>query len=159
MATEATATAPRPHARRLHALPRPTTLARPAAVLAATGLLVALPLALAPGSPFLDDMTQALAYTVMALGLNIIVGFAGLLDFGYVGFYAIGAGWFASGFFDGVNGGRGLHVAAGEFASKLPGIHLNFVLVVIAAVMLTIASRSCRWSAPRSRPRSGPTRC
>ena len=38
----------------------------------------------------------------MALGLNIVVGFAGLLDLGYVAFFAIGAytvGWFASGHF------------------------------------------------------------
>ena len=38
----------------------------------------------------------------MALGLNIVVGFAGLLDLGYVAFYALGAytaGWFGSGFF------------------------------------------------------------
>ena len=44
----------------------------------------------------------ALAYAVMALGLNIVVGFAGLLDLGYVAFYALGAyslGWFGSGFF------------------------------------------------------------
>ena len=38
----------------------------------------------------------------MALGLNIVVGFAGLLDLGYVAFYALGAyalGWFGSDFF------------------------------------------------------------
>ena len=38
----------------------------------------------------------------MALGLNIVVGFAGLLDLGYVAFYALGAycvGWFGSTFF------------------------------------------------------------
>ena len=38
----------------------------------------------------------------MALGLNVVVGFAGLLDLGYVAFYAFGAycvGWFGSDFF------------------------------------------------------------
>ena len=48
------------------------------------------------GSSFIEDCTLALAYVVMALGLNIIVGFAGLLDLGYVAFFAIGAftiGW------------------------------------------------------------------
>ena len=48
------------------------------------------------------NATKALAYVVMALGLNIVVGFAGLLDLGYVAFFAIGAytiGWFGSGFF------------------------------------------------------------
>ena len=54
------------------------------------------------GAGFIGDATLALAYTVMALGLNLIVGFAGLLDLGYVAFYALGAltsGWFMSGFF------------------------------------------------------------
>ncbi len=35
--------------------------------------------------------TLTVLYMVLALGLNIIVGFAGLLDLGYVGFYGIGA--------------------------------------------------------------------
>ena len=51
----------------------------------------------------MDDAVTALAYVVMALGLNIVVGFAGLLDLGYVAFFAIGAytiGWLASGFAD-----------------------------------------------------------
>ena len=30
-------------------------------------------------------------YMLVALGLNIVVGYAGLLDLGYVGFYAVGA--------------------------------------------------------------------
>ena len=30
-------------------------------------------------------------YTMLALGLNIVVGFAGLLDLGYIAFYAVGA--------------------------------------------------------------------
>jgi branched-chain amino acid transport system permease protein len=33
----------------------------------------------------------ALLYTMLALGLNIVVGYAGLLDLGYVAFYAVGA--------------------------------------------------------------------
>lgn len=37
-----------------------------------------------------DLATLALIYVVLGLGLNIVVGFAGLLDLGYVGFYAIG---------------------------------------------------------------------
>jgi branched-chain amino acid transport system permease protein len=38
-----------------------------------------------------DIMTLALIYVVLGLGLNIVVGFAGLLDLGYVAFYAFGA--------------------------------------------------------------------
>ncbi|MEO8598640.1 MAG: high-affinity branched-chain amino acid ABC transporter permease LivM [bacterium] len=38
-----------------------------------------------------DVATLALIYIVLGLGLNIVVGFAGLLDLGYVAFYAVGA--------------------------------------------------------------------
>ncbi len=47
--------------------------------------------------PFISDQyitnvaTSAITYIVLALGLNIVVGFAGLLDLGYVAFYAVGA--------------------------------------------------------------------
>ena len=56
-----------------------------------------LPFFFTSSAPFMDDAVTALAYIVMALGLNIVVGFAGLLDLGYVAFFAIGAytiGWF-----------------------------------------------------------------
>ena len=36
-------------------------------------------------------MTTVLMYIVLGLGLNIVVGLAGLLDLGYVAFYAVGA--------------------------------------------------------------------
>jgi branched-chain amino acid transport system permease protein len=91
-------------------------------------------------APFMDDATTALAYIVMALGLNIVVGFAGLLDLGYVAFFAIGAytiGWLASGFADRVNGGKGIHVGVSGFLANQPGIHLNFLLVVVAAIITT----------------------
>jgi len=39
----------------------------------------------------IDIATLALIYIILALGLNIVVGYAGLLDLGYVGFYAVGA--------------------------------------------------------------------
>ncbi len=38
-----------------------------------------------------DVATLALIYVMLGLGLNIVVGFAGLLDLGYVAFYAVGA--------------------------------------------------------------------
>ena len=38
-----------------------------------------------------DSMANAAAFATLALGLNIVVGFAGLLDLGYVAFFAIGA--------------------------------------------------------------------
>jgi len=37
-----------------------------------------------------DVATLALIYVILGLGLNIVVGYAGLLDLGYVGFYAVG---------------------------------------------------------------------
>ena len=52
----------------------------------------------------LDIVIVIAVYVMLALGLNIVVGFAGLLDLGYVAFYAIGAytiGWFASDLFTG----------------------------------------------------------
>jgi branched-chain amino acid transport system permease protein len=39
----------------------------------------------------IDSMANAAAYATLALGLNIVVGFAGLLDLGYAAFFAIGA--------------------------------------------------------------------
>jgi branched-chain amino acid transport system permease protein len=92
------------------------------------------------GAGFMGDLTLALAYAVMALGLNIIVGFAGLLDAGYVAFYALGAytsGWFMSGFFVNAGGGEGWSFLVGEPASTLPGIHINFLLVLVIAVVIT----------------------
>jgi branched-chain amino acid transport system permease protein len=39
----------------------------------------------------LDSLANALAYAMLALGLNVVVGFTGLLDLGYAAFFAIGA--------------------------------------------------------------------
>ncbi len=110
-----------------------------AAVVALT-ILAFLPLFFDPLSNIVDNCILAGAYVVMALGLNIVVGFAGLLDLGYVAFYAFGAytvGWFASDHFSAINGEKGIHVLAGQFASNLPGIHLNFLLVMVAALVIT----------------------
>ena len=83
----------------------------------------------------------ALAYVVMALGLNIIVGFAGLLDLGYVAFFAIGAytiGWFGSALLRRRRPERRGHPRPGPRPPpNLPGIHLNFILVLIIAVIFT----------------------
>jgi len=93
-----------------------------------------------PAAKPVQVMTEALAYVMMALGLNLIVGFAGLLDLGYVAFFALGAfsmGWFGSGFFSGAAGGEGLHVFVTGVAANLPGIHFNFLLIVVVAVIIT----------------------
>jgi branched-chain amino acid transport system permease protein len=44
-----------------------------------------------PASDFGGVMVTASSYALVALGLNIVIGYAGLLDLGYVGFYATGA--------------------------------------------------------------------
>ena len=77
------------------------------------GVAIVYPYLLSSNQDFLDASIQTLAYVIMALGLNIVVGFAGLLDLGYVAFYAIGAfviGWFGSQQFPDVNGGKGIHI-------------------------------------------------
>ncbi|MFW9611188.1 MAG: branched-chain amino acid ABC transporter permease [Fluviibacter sp.] len=43
------------------------------------------------GNTWLRILNFALLYVMLALGLNIVVGFAGLLDMGYIAFYAVGA--------------------------------------------------------------------
>jgi branched-chain amino acid transport system permease protein len=59
-------------------------------LVAATLLL--LPFALAQvGTAWVRIANLAILYVLLALGLNIVVGFAGLLDLGYIAFYAVGA--------------------------------------------------------------------
>ena len=60
-------------------------------LIAALGLLL-LPLVLQSfGNAWVRIADMALLYVLLALGLNIVVGYAGLLDLGYVAFFAIGA--------------------------------------------------------------------
>ena len=49
------------------------------------------PIISTPGTDFGGVLFTVTIYCLVALGLNIVVGYAGLLDLGYVGFYAIGA--------------------------------------------------------------------
>ncbi len=55
-------------------------------------VLVALPFVLASvGTAWVRIMNLAILFALLSLGLNIVVGFAGLLDLGYIAFYAVGA--------------------------------------------------------------------
>ena len=76
-------------------------------------------------------------YVMLALGLNIVVGFAGLLDLGFVAFYALGAyviGWLASTHFSGVSFSLFSALPAqGVSGRELPGIHVSFWILLIAA--------------------------
>jgi branched-chain amino acid transport system permease protein len=98
---------------------------------------------LATPDDLLDASIQTLAYIIMALGLNIVVGFAGLLDLGYVAFFAIGAfvmGWLGSQQFPDVANGKGIHIltpAKSAFGSNVPGIHVNFFLIIFIAAIFT----------------------
>ncbi|NCT83825.1 MAG: ABC transporter ATP-binding protein [Comamonadaceae bacterium] len=64
-------------------------------ILAAIGLLVVPLFAQQFGNGPVRIIDLALLYVLLALGLNIVVGYAGLLDLGYVAFYAVGAYLFA----------------------------------------------------------------
>ncbi|HWS05124.1 MAG TPA: ABC transporter ATP-binding protein, partial [Burkholderiaceae bacterium] len=67
------------------------TLNRTNLIIGAIGLLV-LPLILQSfGNAWVRIADMALLYVLLAVGLNIVVGYAGLLDLGYVAFFAVGA--------------------------------------------------------------------
>ena len=54
--------------------------------------LLALPFVLAmAGTAWVRITNLAILFVLLSLGLNIVVGFAGLLDLGYIAFYAVGA--------------------------------------------------------------------
>jgi branched-chain amino acid transport system permease protein len=77
-----------------------------------------------------------IVFTMMAVGLNIVVGYSGLLDLGYVAFYAAGAyvaGWFASQQFAQVS----FHFGSVGLAEDVPGIHLSMWLILILAGIFT----------------------
>ena len=80
------------------------------------------PLSVVQGSnAWLGAWTNAGVFVLLALGLNVVVGYAGLLDLGYAAFFAFGAYFYAYG------------------ASTFTGLHMPFVLLlaggaVVAAV-------------------------
>ncbi|MFN8175174.1 MAG: hypothetical protein U0T02_08915 [Solirubrobacteraceae bacterium] len=111
---------------------RPAQIALFVIVLAFAAIL---PLLLPPTDGTTDFAITALTYVMMALGLNIVVGFAGLLDLGYVAFYAIGSyalGWLASGFF----ANSDIHFGVSGVAETLPGIHMSWLIVAIVAAVV-----------------------
>jgi branched-chain amino acid transport system permease protein len=96
---------------------------------------IVLPFFFSTDSGFMNATIIAVAFAVMALGLNVVVGFAGLLDLGYVAFYALGAysmGWFGSSFFFKAH----VHLGVSGVAAHEIGIHFNFVLILICAAAI-----------------------
>ncbi|MDQ3066729.1 MAG: branched-chain amino acid ABC transporter permease [Actinomycetota bacterium] len=86
--------------------------------------------------PSLSSMVIMILVTSMALGLNIVVGYAGLLDLGYVAFYAAGAytaAWFASQQFEQWT----FHFGSVGISKDLPGIHLSIWIVLVIAGLFT----------------------
>ncbi len=78
---------------RVAALPRPVKII---AIVVIALFFYVLPILEPPfistkGSDFGAVMFTVATYALVALGLNIVIGYAGLLDLGYVGFYAVGA--------------------------------------------------------------------
>ena len=86
--------------------------------------------------PTTGTLVVMIAFTMMAVGLNIVVGYCGLLDLGYVAFYAVGAytaGWLASQHFEQVK----FHLGS-SVNNDLVGIHLTMWVVLIVAGLLTM---------------------
>jgi branched-chain amino acid transport system permease protein len=84
----------------------------------------------------LNSLAEVMIWILMALGLNIIVGYAGLLDLGYVAFWALGgyvAGWLMSPFFSSLE--------INFFGNPRPGlemgIHFHVFLVLILGGVFT----------------------
>jgi branched-chain amino acid transport system permease protein len=80
-----------------------------------------------------------LVFIMMAVGLNIVVGYAGLLDLGYVAFYAMGAytaAWFSSLQF----AHRHFDFGAVGLTPDLPGIHISmWLLLPLAGIVTALA--------------------
>ena len=82
--------------------------------------LLNIPFITTEGSDFGGVLFTVATYVLVALGLNIVVGYAGLLDLGYVGFYAIGA--------------YTIGVLTSEHA------HMSWVVVVPIAIVIAMIS-------------------
>jgi branched-chain amino acid transport system permease protein len=86
--------------------------------------------------PAVGTVVIMIVFTMMAVGLNVVVGYAGLLDLGYVAFYAAGAytaAWLASQQFEQVT----FHFGSVGINPELPGIHLSMWVVLIIAGCFT----------------------
>jgi branched-chain amino acid transport system permease protein len=87
--------------------------------------------------PTVGSAVIIIVFVMMAVGLNIVVGYAGLLDLGYVAFYAVGAytaGWLASGHFQQVK----IHLGGAGVNPEARGIHINMWIVLVVAGILTM---------------------
>ena len=93
-------------------------------------LLLALPIVLqSTGSnSWVRIVDVALLYVLLALGLNIVVGYAGLLDLGFIAFFAVGS------YLYGLLASPHLTQTFEYLAAAFPsGLHMNFWLVMVIA--------------------------
>jgi branched-chain amino acid transport system permease protein len=132
----------------------------PKAAFAATAL-VAIALAVLPfvlgmgGNRWVRMADFALLYVMLALGLNIVVGYAGLLDLGYVAFYAVGAymyallasphlmanfAWIATTFPDGLHSSIWLVVPLGAGIAAVFGVLLGTPVLRLRGDYLAIVT-------------------
>ncbi len=96
-------------------------------------LMLVLPLVLqATGSnSWVRIVDVALLYVLLALGLNIVVGYAGLLDLGFIAFFAVGA------YLYGLLASPHLTDTFAWLAATFPnGLHMNFWIVMVIAGIL-----------------------
>jgi len=104
-------------------------------VVNATSMLVlAIVLVLLPqllGSTLSQVLGQVGVFLLMGLGLNIVVGYAGLLDLGYVAFFATGA--YLTALFTGAN----RVTSIGDLVAPAFVLHLNFYLAVPLVIVVT----------------------
>ena len=78
------------------------------------------------------NTNEMIVYIIMALGLNVVVGYAGLLDLGFVAFWAIGgyvAGWLMSSFL----GNFRINIFGNPPPGLEMGIHVTFWWVLLIA--------------------------
>jgi branched-chain amino acid transport system permease protein len=97
-------------------------------------LVLAVVLALLPqliGSTLSQVLGTVGVYLLMGLGLNIVVGYAGLLDLGYVAFFATGA--YITALFTGAN----RVTSIGDLVAPAFALHLNFYLAVPFVIIVT----------------------
>jgi branched-chain amino acid transport system permease protein len=97
-------------------------------------LVVAVVLAVLPqliGSTLSQVLGTVGVYLLMGLGLNIVVGYAGLLDLGYVAFFATGA--YLTALFTGAN----RVTSIGDLVAPAFVLHLNFYLAVPFVIIVT----------------------
>jgi branched-chain amino acid transport system permease protein len=88
--------------------------------------------------PSVDTAVTMTIFIMMAIGLNIVVGYAGLLDLGYVAFYAMGAytaAWFASPHFSESVGVK--HLGSVGVNPEAAGFHFSIWITVFMAAIFT----------------------